>query len=401
MTPPRGRNPDNEGLAKYVYWNNGTLIYRRRGYPSQQLGADVAAANEMAEQITAMIDGTLPMPDPLAAFRERQARPTLPGGSPLVSDVLERYIEHWQAETKPAAATAQNTGWRVARIAAGIGGRQVHQITTADCAGLLEAETRSEYPKVKSLLVRMFAYAKEQGLYPSQWPNPAAETGVRRGKEKDRRRMTVEQYGAIYQRAPAWLQLAMSIALYTLLRRQDLVRLRLDDSDPGYFLRDNVLHVVPQKSHTSRRKAGPSRLRWDLRAHPELARLIQEARIASMAMGRCPFVVATLPERRTMRAREAKEHHCQVLPGFISRALAKARAQAMAETRLFEGYAPEELPGLHEIRALGSWLLEQGSADRKDVAELMAHTDEKMTAAYQSGHAETWTDIALQGAVVR
>lgn len=74
------------------------------------------------------------------------------------------------------------------------------------------------------------------------------------------------------------------------------MRLRLDDIDSGYFLRDNVLHVIPQKSHTNRRKAGPSRLRWDLRAHPELA---------------------------------------------------KAREQAIAETDLFAGYAPEELPGLH------------------------------------------------------
>jgi len=400
MNPPRGRSPENEGLEKHVYWNNGTLVYKRRGYPQQQLGTDVDVANEAARQITALINGDTPMPDPLAKFKQRQARPTLPGGSPDICTVIDKWQAHWTEESRASKGTIENTGWRINRIKAALTGRDIHSITTADCAELLDTETRSEYPKVKSILVRMFAYAKEQGWYPSQWPNPAAETGTRRGKDKDRQRMTVEQYKAIDANAPAWIKRTMAIALYTLLRRSDLVRLRLDDTDPNYFLRDNVLHVIPQKSNTRNRKSGPSRLRWDLKEHPELAKLIQEARIESMRMRRCPFVICTQPERRTARARAIKQHEAQVLPSYLSKSFAKVRAQVIAETKLFEGYEPNQLPGIHEIRALGSHLLKKAKADPKKVQELMDHTDEKMTNHYQEGHEETWVDIALRGIVI-
>lgn len=398
--PPRGKNPENEELETYVHRNNGTLVYRRRGYPPQQLGNDVATANELARQITAMINGEIALPDPLETYRERMQRPTLPGGSPALMVVADAWEAHWRAEERPAKGTIDNTGWRLARIKNHFPDRELHSITTAEIAALLETETRSEYPKIKSVLVRMFVYAKEQGWYPSQWPNPAGETGNRRGKEKDRERMSVPQYEAIYQRAPAWLQRTMATALYTLLRRGDLARLRLDDTDPNYFLRDNVLHAIPQKSKTRKRKGGPSRLRWDLREHPHLATLVHEARIESMALGRCPFMICTKPERITAAAKAVKVHHAQVLPARISRALAEARALAIAETDLFEGYTAEQLPGLHEIRALGSWLLKKSKADQKAVSELMAHTDEKMTEGYQSDHEEEWVTVGLRGAII-
>ena len=63
--------------------------------------------------------------------------------------------------------------------------------------------------------------------------------------------------------------------------------------------------------------------------------------------------------------RRAKVHEAQVLPRYLTGEFAAARARAFDETEPFNGYKPNELPGLHEIRALGSWLLKKAKADQK------------------------------------
>ena len=131
--------------------------------------------------------------------------------------------------------------------------------------------------------------------------------------------------------------------------------------------------------------------------HDTLRDIIAAAKESSLKYGRCPFVLHEKPGRITKQARDAKEHHCQVLPARLSRLFAEARQRAMtADADLFKGYAPEELPGLHEVRALASFLLKEQGADTREVMELMAHTAESMTEHYQRGHREDWREITLK-----
>jgi hypothetical protein len=89
--------------------------------------------------------------------------------------------------------------------------------------------------------------------------------------------------------------------------------------------------------------------------------VLHEARLSSLRLGRCPFILHRAPERRTKRAEDALgtgrlEHSAQVLPEYASKAFTKARELAAARTNLFAGLGEDEMPTLHEIRALSSHL---------------------------------------------
>lgn len=45
------------------------------------------------------------------------------------------------------------------------------------------------------------------------------------------------------------------------------------------------------------------------------------------------------------------------------------RDKVVAEDTLFEEYETKHLPGIHEIRALGSYLLKKAKVDKKKVQE--------------------------------
>lgn len=399
----RTRSKKNKGLPKYLYANGDAFIYKRPDMKAMGFGVDRAAAIRAAEEINRQLE------TPAAAalierFNSQSSAPSSPPrtgqvqpGRLLFEEVAEAWLNHYIEEKRPKKSTLDATRQRKNRVCKVLGERPIEQVTTADCAALLADHTRSEYPKIRTVLIGVFTYAKEQGWFPSQQPNPAAETGTRRPKDKDRLRMTWAQYQGIYAHASRPVQMAMIICMQTTLRRSDLVSLRLDDIDPAFFLRDNRLHVIPHKSNTNRRRLGPSRLCWDLAKHPDLATLVREARESSLKHARCPFLLHEKPKRINQKTRDAKEHVAQILPGRMSRLFKEARDAAIeADPNLFKGYTPEQMPGLHEIRSLASFLYEKQGFDVDKVQELMAHTDEKMTQEYQEGHEVSWVEIDLK-----
>jgi integrase len=174
------------------------------------------------------------------------------------------------------------------------------------------------------------------------------------------------------------------LALHLALRRVDLVNLRFDD-----IVGDRI--VSPSRK-TDTLARGIEATSVDFPIHPDLSRVIREARSSSLRLGRCPFIVHREPERRTKRSSEAldagsMEHPAQVLPEYASKAFNKARQLAVKRTDLFEGLSARELPTLHEIRALSSHLYARAGYEVSSVQELMAYTDPDMTRAYQKGHA--------------
>lgn len=71
--------------------------------------------------------------------------------------------------------------------------------------------------------------------------NPAMSTR-KFSHERQRERLTIDAYRAIWEKAPAWVRNAMDLSLLTLLRREDVVSLRFSD------IRDGALWVVPSKT---------------------------------------------------------------------------------------------------------------------------------------------------------
>jgi integrase len=188
----------------------------------------------------------------------------------------------------------------------------------------------------------------------------------------------------IHAVAPEWLQWLMTLAFHLALRRVDLVNLRFED-----IVGDRIVSPI-RKTDTQARDIEATSV--DFPIHPDVRRVILEARRSSLRLGRCPFVIHRPPERRTTRAADALtagrlEHPAQVLPEYASKAFNRARQTAMRRTDLFAGLANRELPTLHEIRALSSHLYARAGYEVTDVQDLMAHTDPDMTRAYQKGHA--------------
>jgi enterobacteria phage integrase len=169
-----------------------------------------------------------------------------------------------------------------------------------------------------------------------------------------------------------------------LIRRFDLVNLRFVD-----VVGDRIISPI-RKTDTQARDIEATSV--DFPIHPDVHRVLLEARRSSLRVGRCPFVVHREPMRQTERAAEAlrerrMEHPAQVLPEYASKAFGKARDLARSRTPLFVGLSGRQMPTLHEIRAPSSHLYATAGYEIAAVQELMAHTDPDMTRAYQKGHA--------------
>jgi integrase len=162
----------------------------------------------------------------------------------------------------------------------------------------------------------------------------------------------------------------MDLALQTLQRREDLVRLRWSD------IHADTLRI--EQGKTGRRLA--------INVSVELRDVLQRCRdrIAS------PYVIHRLPEKaRPARMRAgARDHHTQVLPEQVTRAF------TLAFTRSGIGVTYQRThPTFHEIRSLGIALYRQSGWSEERVQALAGHADVEMTRHYMEGHEAPWQPV--------
>ena len=93
--------------------------------------------------------------------------------------------------------------------------------------------------------------------------------------------MTLAQFRAIYHVAPAWLQWLMTLGFHLALRRVDLVRLRFDD-----IVGDRVVSPI-RKTDTQAPEIEATSVGFPI--HPDVRRVIAQARVSSLRANRCPF----------------------------------------------------------------------------------------------------------------
>jgi enterobacteria phage integrase len=318
---------------------------------------------------------------------EQQAARTeaaLDFGGVTFETAFDSFVTKYIADYRLKSSTARLLRQRQQRLAAELGGVQVPAITTQLLREAVASSSQFEQSKLRTLLLRFFRYAKSTGLYPAHLTNPVDDLFIDPVPHKLRQRITIPQFRAIHQAAPPWLQWLMTLAFHLALRRIDLVNLRFED-----IVGDRIVSPI-RKTDTQARDIEATSV--DFPVHPDVRRIIVEARRSSLRLGRCPFVIHREPERRTKRMADALaagrlEHPAQVLPEYGSKAFNRARQIAMERTNLFDGLAARELPTLHEIRALSSHLYAKAGYEVTAVQDLMAHTDPDMTRAYQKGHA--------------
>src|SRR5690606_35533138 len=146
---------------------------------------------------------------------------------------------------------------------------------------------------------------------------------------KERQRLTVAQYQAIYsaETCPEWLRCAMELSLVTLQGRNEICSGKFADINNG------IWKVVRQKSEKNE---------WahlEVELAPAAEAIIQRARRSGVVS---PFIIHRKPERKI----EAKyrEHWTQILPDLLSKTFKEVRDG----TGLFDKMKPRERPTFHE-----------------------------------------------------
>lgn len=367
-------------LPKYLELHNvsQSYYYKNPGMPRKaNLGRDRVTAVRMANLLN-------------TEYRIQQEQETLrleaavDLGSPLFSTALDQFVEKYISDYRLKSSTAALLRQRRSRLAKQLGNIQVAKIDTQMLREAITSCSQFEQSKMKTLLVRFFRYAKSHGAYPSHLVNPVDDLFVDPVPRKQRHRMTMKQFRAMHSAAPQWLQWLMTLGFHLALRRVDLVNLRFSDIVAGRI-------VSPiRKTDTDAHELESTSV--DFPIHPDVQRVIAEARRSSIRVGRCPFLVHRCPERRTKRASDALatghlEHPAQITPDYASKAFHRVRTIVSQTTDVFEGLTTRQLPTLHEIRALSSHLYAKAGYQVSAVQDLMAHTDPDMTRAYQKGHA--------------
>ncbi|HEX7037068.1 MAG TPA: tyrosine-type recombinase/integrase [Pseudomonadales bacterium] len=367
-------------LPKYLERHplNGCYYYKNPSMPQKaNLGTVEADAVDVANRLNTQFERDRSRRDAIARASERLDGVRF---EPAFTAFVEKYIRDYRLKSSTAARLRQ----RRDRLNAHLGNTSLSLVDTQALREVIASSSQFEQTKLRTLLSRFFQYAISVGAYPGSFANPVDNLYVDPNPPKRRTRMTLAQFRAIHDAAPEWLQWLMTLGIHLALRRVDLVNLRFDD-----IAGDRIVSPIRKTDSDAR---GSESISVDFPIHRDVRAVLIKARRSSLANGRCPFIIHRTPDRKTKRAADAMrlgrmEHPAQVLPEYASKAFAKARALATERTTHFAGLEERDMPTLHEIRALSSYLYAVAGYDVDAVQDLMAHTDPDMTRAYQKGHA--------------
>jgi len=236
------------------------------------------------------------------------------------------------------------------------------------------------YNKKISFLRKLFNYVVDMGLMNG---NPAKGILKDAAIAKVRKRLTLEQYKAIHQASPVWLQTAMDLSLQTTHARLEIIRIEYRLKEPsdtrnGCYWFKEPLNGIYGTLYINRQKViGNEEAHVAIPIGEELKRIIDNSKDKVL----CPFVVHRSPDDRRKQLSEECDHPNQVAPDYLSVAFRKFRDK----TGLFDGMAKEARPTFHEIRALSSKLFTDQGVDPQS---RMAHKDARSTKVYTANHVQ-------------
>lgn len=359
MSPPRPRKRKYKGLEPNLYENGGYYTYRRPDTGTKHgMGRDRAKAQDAARILNAR----------------------LVAGADLVADVMgesgitlrvaiDAWLAEWvEADPKLKDWTKKAKRGRGNRVIKDAGSTLLENVTTRWCAEYLDENHRdSAYVQYRAVLSQICQFAQTKGWMDS---DPIAPTRARNHYEKQRRRLTVAQFKAMHALAPSWMQVAMELSLLCLFGRAEVTATKYSDVYNGR------LHYVREKTRDRSKTAHVA-----IALTPALDDVIRRSRLIEPVS---PFIIHRMPER--MHDRRTKEHWSQVSGDYLSREFAKLRGRVASISALPQ----RQQPTFHEIRALGSRLLELQGTSVTDIQVLMGHADESMTQHYLDGHDTRW-----------
>ena len=310
---------------------------------------------------------------------------------------VERYIT-WREGYDPRLVSKQSWKNRCAHMrsfAKYFDGTKVSHLNLDILRHWWETLTYHAQHARRSEFNKLFNYLAGQGITPKLEFNPFTIADDRprlmeKGKPPVKRdRLSIENYWKIYKRASQMgydgLQLAMAISLLTTMRRGDICDLQFDKHITATSLKKTI-----NKSANQRDAVHVAHLEFDFKIHSILEKEIKKARELRVKNFGCPFVIShNFKQRRTGKT---KSHKSQVTSDQLGKMFALVRDDLSIYPAKTNSYSP---PSFHEIRALASAQYKAAGFDVKQVKELMAHTDERVTKGYQAGHGVEYTQIQI------
>lgn len=359
----RRRSPFSLNLPDNLYTkkSHGRIYYTYRNPnngKSKSLGSDKDAAIRVAIDLNDLLVKPQNVFDELVKEKGRD-----------IAALAGRYERETLKDRNLTNSTHKQVTARLRRISNDIGSILLEDLTVETCATYLNDNfTKDSYVKHRGELVRILNYAMNIGWINT---NPAEATYSKTAIKKERQRMTIDQFKAIYEIAPDGIKVAMLLALTLLQGRNEVINAKLADYKDGW------LYIIRKK--TERFEHSHIKV-----SHPLLPSIIKMSRASGVAS---PYIVHSRPARRH-QGRKGCDHWTQYAPNNFT----KLFREIADSTGVFDHLTRAQRPTFHEIRALGSWVLEQQGADTESVQSLLAHSDEKMTKHYQSGHATKWVE---------
>ncbi|WP_217434913.1 tyrosine-type recombinase/integrase [Marinifaba aquimaris] len=239
-------------------------------------------------------------------------------------------------------------------------------------------KSNNVYNRKISFLMKIESYLLDESAIVD---NPASRKKMKPKEEKDRLRLSLEAYEAIYQGAPLFLKVAMSLSLQTTHAVNEISKVKYSDIEylNTPIVQDNLKVFGYLKIHRQKTK------------HKEASRVsipVTQAILDIIELSQTdilisPFVVHKAQNKRnTNPLSQECEHRTQLTPSYLSKAFSRVRD----ELKLFEHLKMKQRPSFHEIRALAAHLYDKQGHDPQ---KRMAHSDSKSTEIYKANH-QVW-----------
>lgn len=365
---PRKRKKGNRSLPPNLYTKKvGGTVYFRYRHPvtrkEHAMGQDLSKAVNAAKILNARLMGS----DDLVG------RVVAANGFPLKHVAAQFQNDLIDKHPKLTKGSKDNKRYKLNRIVSELGERDIQSFRTLDITKFLEQFERDPYKQHRLVIEQLFNFAISKGFFEGANPvTPTPATDIH-DKGKERKRLTVDQYRAIYALAPDWMQVAMDLALHLAQGRSEVSRMQFSD------IKDGVLYVVRQKTQSKEH----SRLAITL--SPTVEAIIRRARTLPPLD---KHVVHYLQPRRGVHG---------VTPDNLTKTFQRLRDK----TKLFAGVSPRARPTFHEIRALSSHLMESQGIGKDQIQAIMAHAEASTTEIYLGDHAEKWVSVVAPEIVIR
>jgi integrase len=378
---PRNRSKKNKGLEQNIKVStSGKVTYYYYIFPdksSKALGKDKTRANGIAKALNELRNNETQI---VADYTDALEK-SLVDRVGNVNTLVDEFIEHFLPEKTYAKSTLDGILIKLNQYRELWGAIAVTKITTRTITEYLNTISAHAYIKHRSLLIMLFKFSVAQGFRTSGMGNPAQYLMEKAEPKRIRTRHSLQGYKTIRDTAPDWLQRAMNVALYSLQRRGDITELARSQVNTA----KRTITILQRKSRN-----------WDEPVFIEIEMtggLLDAVQDCMMSKVHCPYLIHYQPKRITKEIREAKNHPFSVTDAHLSKEFTRYRDLSGA----YDHIPKEQRPTFHDLRALGSWLYQEAGYSQEYIQALTGHSNEKMLAHYQKGHAPVEPKLVQAG----